>query len=163
MALQRATRVNGGGFLDLRELAREKPVVAVFRIREFETPERGDYGYILGVISDVLVCSGPSAGAVHLGERFIGAVTSTLRGVPNPDPKDKGARPQPPEVAVGAELVARVEVKNKGKQNEYTVLNEPSDADYAAAEEVYAGGDAWNTAAAPEPVAAGSGGGQRPF
>ena len=161
MALKRGQRIGGGGFLDLRELAADRPVLCIFRIREFCEPEPGDFGPKLPVIADVLICDGPRKGEVHLGENFIGAITAALRGVPNPN-KDKGIPITPPENAVGDELVLRVDVINKGKHNAGAVGNEPSDADYAAAEAVHADGKGWDGAA--EPVRAGAGGGKsRPW
>lgn len=161
MVLKRGQRVSGGGFLDLRELAAEKPVLCIFRIREFQspTPATGFDGTNVPVVADVLVCDGPRKGEVHLGEQIIGAFTAALRGVPNPK-KDRGIGVLPPENAVGDELVLRVDVINRGKANAGAVGNEPSDADYAAAEQVHADGAGWDVApqGAPErePVAAGA-------
>jgi len=167
MTLKRGQRVSGG-FLDLRELAFDKPVLCIFRIREFEapTPATGFDGTNVPVIADLLICDGPRKGEVHLGEKFLGAITASLRGVPNPN-KNKGINVLPPENAVGDELVLRVDVLNKGKSNAGAVGNEPSDADYAAAELVHADGAGWATApqaaAEREPVAAGVGGAKRPW
>lgn len=159
MALQRATKT-GGAFLDLKELAADGPVLVVFRIREFQTPEKGDFGHLCPVVADVLVCSGPNTGQVHLGERFIGGITSTLRGVRNPKP---GEQPQPPSNTVGAEIATRIKVLNPGKANAGAVGDEPSDAEFAAIEAVYNGGAGWNAApqngapaAQPEMAAAGA-------
>lgn len=147
MALQKAIRT-GGDFLDLRELAAGKPVLAVFRVREFHTPELGEHGYLLPVVADVFVADGPRAGEVHLSERFIGSITSALRGVRNPN-KNKGEQPQSPANKVGDEIVVRLSVKNEGKPNAFAVGDEPSDTEYAAVEAAYnaAGGEAlWVTA-----------------
>lgn len=167
MALQRAKRT-GGGFLDLKELATDGPVLAVFRIVEFQAPEKatGFDGVNLPVIADVLICSGPRSGEVHLGERFIGAITSTLRGVRNPK-TTKGEQPQPPETKVGDEIVARIKVLNAGKSNAGAVGDEPSDAEMTAVEQVYDGGAAWAagtsaTSTSPEPAMAG-GAAKRPW
>lgn len=171
MALKRGQRIGGGGFLDLRELAADKPVLCIFRIREFEAAEKasGFDGTNVPVIADVLICDGPRKGEVHRGERFIGAITAALRGVPNPK-KDKGIGVIPPENEVGDELVLRVDVINRGKANAGAVGNEPSDADYALAEEVHADGKGWDGAddsasRAPEPAMAGASGGaaKRPW
>ena len=158
MALQRARRT-GGGFLDLRELAADGPVLAVFRVRSFEPGEKNDFGNVnLPVIADVLIASGPRAGEVHAGERFIGAVTSTLRGVRNPKP---GEQPEPPATSVGDEIVGRIKVVNQGKGNAFAGIDEPSDAEMAAVELVYADGKGWDNApapaSAPEPASAGAG------
>jgi len=164
MALQRAKRT-GGAFLDLKELAADGPVLAVFHVREFHAPEKatGFDGVNLPVIADVLICSGPREGEVHLGERFIGAITSTLRGVRNPKTA-QGEQPQPPTTAVNDEIVARIKVLNPGKSNAGAVGDEPSDAEMKAVERVYeaAGGEAvWTTGAStatsatPEPAMAG--------
>lgn len=142
MALQRAARI-GGDFLDLKELANAGPVLAVFRVREFLPAEPGDYGPNVPVIADVLVCSGPRAGEVHLGERFIGAVTGTLRGVKNPK---KGEQPAPPETAVGDEIAARITVVERKGNAPFVGLDTPSDPEYAAIEQVHADGAAWNAA-----------------
>lgn len=169
MALQRAKRT-GGGFLDLKELAIDGPVLAVFHIREFHAPEKasGFDGVNLPVIADVLVCSGPRKGEVHLGERFIGAITSTLRGVRNPKAA-KGEQPQPPTTAVGDEIVVRIKGLNLGKSNASAVGDEPSDAEYAEVERVYnemGGETVWISDAAvntpSESVMAG-GGAKRPW
>lgn len=167
--LQRAIKT-GGSFLDLKELAADGPVLCVFRVREFQAPEKatGFDGINLPVIADVLICDGPNTGQVHLGERFIGAITSTLRGVRNPRTA-KGEQPQPPTTQVGAEIVARVKVLNAGKANAGAVGDEPSDAEFAAVEQVYAGGAAWNVepqntaAAAQQSVGAGAGTSGRPW
>lgn len=169
MALQRATKTSGG-FLDLKELAVDGPILCVFRVVDFQEPEKatGFDGINLPVIADVLICSGPRTGEVHLGERFIGAITSTLRGVRNPK-ANKGEQPQPPTTHVGAEIVARVKVLNAGKSNAGAVGDEPSDAEFAAVEQIYQGGAAWNSATGDatgqQPVGAGAGGGssKRPW
>lgn len=172
MALQRAKRT-GGAFLDLKELAADGPVLAVFHVREFHPTEKatGFDGVNLPVIADVLICSGPRAGEVHLSERFIGAITSTLRGVRNPK-TTKGEQPQPPETKVGDEIAARIKVLNAGKSNAGAVGDEPSDAEYAEIEKVYAGfgGEkVWiaEPAASTSPesamAGAGAGGGKRPW
>jgi hypothetical protein len=166
MALKRGQRIGGGGFLDLRELAADGPVLCVFHIREFEAAEKatGFDGTNVPVIADVLICDGPRKGQVHRGEKFLGAITAALRGVPNPK-KDKGIGVLPPENEVGDEIVLRVDVINKGKANAGAVGNEPSDADCEAADALYegmGGKQVWtaNGAAAPErePVAAAAGG-----
>ncbi len=170
MALKRGQRIGGGGFLDLRELAADKPVLCIFRIREFEAAEKasGFDGTNVPVIADVLICDGPRKGEVHLGERFIGAITAPLRGVPNPK-KDKGIGVIPPENEVGDELVLRVDVINKGKANAGAVGNEPSDADYAVAEEMHADGkglkvdDSTSSTPAPAMASAGGGAAKRPW
>lgn len=155
MALQKAIKT-GGDYLDLRELAADKPVLAIFRIKEFHAPELGEHGYLLPVVADAFIVDGPRAGEVHLGERFIGAITSALRGVKNPN-KNKGEMPQPPAIQVGSEIVVRVDVKNKGKANAFAVGDEPSDAEYNAAGAAYAaagGEQLWaNAAAQPAPQA----------
>jgi hypothetical protein len=165
MALQRAKRT-GGGFLDLKELAADGPVLAVFRVCEFQAPEKNDFGgYNLPVIADVLICSGSTAGQVHLGERLIGAITATLRGVPNPK---AGEQPSAPVTEVGAEIVGRIKVVVRGKNPPFAGIDEPSDAEMAAVEQVYDGGAAWaagtSVASTPEPAMAGAGGGKsRPW
>lgn len=166
MTLKRGQRIGGGGFLSLRDLAEDGPVLCIFRIREFEAAEKatGFDGTNVPVVADVLICDGPRKGEVHLGERFIGAITAALRGVPNPK-KDKGIGVLPPENVVGDELVLRVDVLNRGKSNAGAVGNEPSDADYAAAEAVHADGRGWGAAPAAErePVGAGAGTSKRPW
>jgi hypothetical protein len=167
MTLTRGKRL-GGAFLDLKELAADGPVVCVFRVREFQAPEKatGFDGVNLPVIADVLICDGPRKGEVHLGERFIGAITAPLRGVRNPK---RSEQPQPPETAVGDEIVLRVKVVNAGKANAGAVGDEPSDSEMAAAEAVHANGAGWNAApmngngATQQSAAAGAGGGQRPW
>lgn len=140
MAIKKAQRF-GGDFLDLKELAQNQPVLVLFRIKEFKEVEAasGFDGYAFPVIADALICSGPRKGEVHQGERFIGAITSILRGVQNAR-KDKGQKPQPPVNEVGEEIVARIEVLNPGRNNAAAVGNVPSDADMAAVEEFYGDG-----------------------
>lgn len=159
MTLKRGKRL-GGAFLDLRELADDGPVLCIFRVREFHAPEKatGFDGLNLPVTADVLVCDGPRKGEVHLGEKFIGAITAPLRGVRNPK---RDEAPRPAETAIGEEIVLRIKVLNKGKSNAGAVGDEPSDTEMAAAEAIHQGGAAWNvapangSAAAQEPVAAG--------
>ncbi len=168
MALKRGQRVNGGGFLDLKELADDGPVICIFRVVEFCEDEPGDFGRLVPVVADVLICSGRHEGEVHLGEKFIGGITAPLRGVPNPN-KAKGIGVLPPENKVGDEVVLRVKVTNKGKGNAGAVGDEPSDAEYDTAERVHADGKGWDNvpASAPaerEPASAGAGGGKsRPW
>lgn len=155
MALQKAIKT-GGDFLDLKELCAESggTVLAVFRIREFPAAEKGDFGPILPVIADVLVCSGPREGEVHAGERFIGAITGTLRGVKNP----KRDEPIPaPATAPGSEIAGRLKVINEGKGNASAVLDTPSDVEYAAIEKVHADGAGWTTAQVSVPAQASNG------
>lgn len=159
MALIKGKRIGGGGFLDLKELAADGPVLCIFRIREFEAAEKasGFDGTNVPVIADVLICDGPRKGEVHAGERFIGAICAPLRGVPNPSVK-KGIGALPPENAVGDELVLRVNVINRGKPNAGAVGDEPSDADYVAAQAMHADGKGWDVPER-EPVGAGAGAG----
>lgn len=165
MAIKKAVRL-GGDFLDLKELAAGEPVLVLFRIKEFREVEKasGFDGYTFPVVADALICSGPRKGEVYQGERFIGAITSILRGVKNAR-KDKGESPLPPVNEVGDEIVARVEVLNPGRNNAAAVGNVPSDADMAAVEEFYGDGVAvWNAAVpeqrSAEPAAAANGNGR---
>lgn len=129
----------GGGFFDLKELAADKPTLVLFRVKEFHPVEKatGFEGWNFPVMADALVCDGPRKGEVHLEERFIGAITSTLRGVQNAR-KHKGETPQEPVNEVGDLILARVDVMNKGQNNAAAVGNVPSDADGEAAEAFYA-------------------------
>jgi hypothetical protein len=175
MGFKKAERF-GGGFLDLKELAANGPVLVVFGVREFHPVEKasGFDGYTFPVTADALICDGPRKGEVHKGEKFIGAITSVLRGVANAR-KDKGQEPQEPvnEVWDGNPantdplIVARVEVINPGKNNAAAVGNVPSDADMEAVAKFYGDGSIWNAAqangAAPAMAGAGAGGGQRPW
>jgi len=129
MALKRAERT-GGGFVDLKDVVRSndgKPVTAVFGIREFLEPEKGDFGYLLPVIADLLIVDGEQAGTTILGQRWQGAITSALRGVANPN-KDKGERPSAPVTEVGDDIACVLVAKNAGKNNEYVVGNEPTES-----------------------------------
>jgi hypothetical protein len=149
-----------GGFFDLKELAIDEPILVLFRIGEFHEVEKasGFEGWTFPVIADAVVCSGPRKGEVHLGERFIGAITSILRGVQNAR-KNKGEAPQPPVNEVGDEIVARIEVMNKGKSNAAAVGNVPSDVEFDAVLKFYGDGSVWTTTDAPqrEKVSAGAG------
>lgn len=169
MALKRAVRT-GGDFLDLKQLVRDSngECLAIFRIKEFQASEKatGFEGLNLPVIADVLVCSGPRSGEVHLGERFIGAITSALRGVRNPKVA-KGETEQAPVNEVGDEIVTRLKILNPNAANAGVVGDEPSDAECDAIEKIYDDGKAWaaGEAAAEKPketVAAG-GGKKRPW
>lgn len=169
MAPKKGKRLNGG-FLDLKELAADGPVLCIFHIREFCEDEPGDFGRLVPVVADVFVADGPRAGEVHPGERFIGGITAPLRGVPNPN-KQKNIGVLPPENEIGDEIVLRVKVNNPGKGNAGAVGDEPSDTEFKAAIAAYekAGGEAiWSAVPAQrngqEPAAAAStGGGQRPW
>lgn len=143
MALIKPT-VTGGDYLDLKELAADGPVLAVFRISAFEDPEMGDYGaYKVPVIADVLICSGPQIGEVHLSERFIGGPTNALRGVKNPK---KGELPQPPTTVVGQQLATRItRIERKGA-TPFVGLDQPSDVEFAEIQKVHADGAGWNVA-----------------
>lgn len=129
MALKRAERT-GGGFVDLKDILAandDKPVTAVFGIREFVEPFKGDFGYLLPVVADLLIVDGPQAGTVILGQRWQGAITSTLRGVANPN-KDKGERPSAPVEEIDADVATVLVLKNAGKANAYVVGNEPTES-----------------------------------
>ena len=139
--------VTGGDYLDLKALAADGPVLAVFRIRAFQEPEMGDFGaYKVPVVADVLICSGPQAGEVHPSEQFIGAPTNALRGVKNPK---KGEQPQPPATKVGDEIAARIAVVEKKGSQPFVGLDAPSDVEFEAIAKVYADGAGWNAAQAP--------------
>lgn len=160
MTLKRAKRT-GGAFLNLKELVAESggQVLAVFRIVEFQESEKatGFHGVNLPVVADVFIASGPRAGEVHLGERFIGAITSALRGVRNPN-ITKGEKAEEPTNEIGDEIVCRLKVLNPGQPNAGVVGDEPSDAECDAVEELYSD-DVWETATEVEekPKAAASG------
>lgn len=148
MALKKAAQL-GGDFLDLKELAGDGSALVVFRVVEFLAPETasGFVGTNVPVLADVLICSGPRAGEVHLSERFIGAITATLRGVKNPNTA-KGIGVLEPVETVGSEIAARIKVVNPGKSNAGAVGDPPSDPEMAAIEAVHAGGAGWNVAPA---------------
>jgi hypothetical protein len=154
MALPQKAERASGDYLDLKELAADGPVLAIFRIVEFKAPEKGDFGMKYDVVADALICSGPRAGEVALGETFIGAATNTLRGVTAKATTETGAQPTKKP---GDEIVARVEVIKKGKQPEFVALNVPSDVEFDAAIKVYDDGRGWdNVGPAKTPVAAGA-------
>lgn len=161
MAPKKGERLSGG-FLDLKELAADGPVLCIFRVREFCDAEPGDFGQLTPVIADVLVVDGPRKGEIHAGERFIGGITAPLRGVPNPN-KMKNIPLSPPENEVGEEIVLRVKVTNKGKSNAGSVGDAPSDTEFKAALAVYAeaGGEQLWDAAQPVGAGAGAGGGDK--
>jgi hypothetical protein len=158
MALKSAVKT-GGDFLDLKELAADGPVLAVFRIREFQMPEKGEFGYLLPVVADVFIVDGDQAGELHPNEKQIGAITSALRGVRNPNAA-KGEQPQAPVNEVGDEIAVRIALKNAGKNNAFVVGDEPSKTEMAAIEKAYeaAGGALlWNKEPAMAGAAAPSG------
>lgn len=167
MALTKGKRV-GGAFLNLKELARDcGPTLVIFRIKEHLPAEKatGFAGVNCPVIADAAIASGPRQGEVWLAERFIGAITGPLRGVPN---AKEMKNVLPPETSVGEEIVLRVKLVNEGKSNEGAVGDEPSDPEMEAADKVYADGAIWNAASsgngstngAAQPAAAGAGGGR---
>jgi hypothetical protein len=161
MTLAKPT-VTGGDFLNLKELAADGPVLAVFRIRAFEDPEPGDYGYPkVPVIADVLICSGPRKGEVHLKERHIGAPTAALRGVKNPTVKDPTVLP--PTTKVGDEIAARIAVVSKKGANPFVGLDQPSDVEFAAIAEVHANGAGWGAAPAAQSAAPAASSGRPPW
>lgn len=169
MALKSAVKT-GGDFLDMKALTADGPVLVIARIREFHDPEKGDFGYLLPTVADFFIVDGEQAGEVHLNEKVIGAVTSALRGVRNPNVQ-KGERPQPPVNEVGDEIVMRLTLKLPGKSNSFVVGDEPSATELAAATAAYEAAGAeelWEKAGAAqaerEPVGATSGGGaKRPW
>lgn len=168
MALKRAVRT-GGDFLDLKQLVRDSggECLAIFKIVEFQASEKatGFEGLNLPVIADVLICSGPRSGEVHLGERFIGAITSALRGVRNPKVA-KGEVEQAPVNEVGDEIVTRLKILNPNAANAGVVGDEPSDAECDSIELIYNDGKAWEAGevkAEKPKVAAGAGGKKRPW
>lgn len=126
MALQLAP-VLGGEFIKLTDVARNGPVLAVFRVKEFLPPEPaiGFAGTNVPVIADVWFIDGPLAGEVHLGERWLGAITAQLRGVKNPNVQ-KGIGVQAPVISVGAEIVCQIQIVSAGRTNEGVHANPPS-------------------------------------
>lgn len=168
MALTKGKRL-GGAFLDLKELTVDGPVLCIFRIKEFLPSEKasGYDGINVPVVADVMICSGPRKGEVHLSEKLLGGITNGLRGVPNPNPL-KNRPVLPPETEVGQEIVLRVKVSNPGRSNAGAVGDEPSDPEMDAAAEVYDGGKGWNgipSQRVSEPATAGAGAGasKRPW
>jgi hypothetical protein len=154
MALQRGTKV-GGEFLSLEEEASAGPVLMIFRLVEFETPEMGDYQALkCPVIADVLICSGPHKGQVHPGERFFGAPSGPLRGVKNPK---KGEPALDPVTHLGDELAFRVSFVDRKGSNSFVALDPPSDPEMDAIAAVYADGAGWDGAPAKQLVGAGAG------
>jgi hypothetical protein len=165
MPLEAAERL-GGDFLDLKEVARTGPTLAVFRIKEFCAPEpaQGFAGTNVPVIADVWIVDGPRAGEVAIGERLIGAITAPLRGVKNPNPQ-KGIGVLAPVKKVGAEIVCRLKLVNPGKGNEGVVGDQPGPTEMTQVQAAYAamGGEqlwanaersnAESAAQAPAPVA----------
>lgn len=127
MALKRAQNTGGGGgFVNLKQLVTDHgPALAVFHILEFEPSERGDHGLICPVRAHLRILDGPLAGEKWLDQTFKFAITSALRGVPNPGPKDK--RAEEPVNAVGDDLVVHLVGKNLDKANGTVFGNEPSD------------------------------------
>lgn len=143
MALKKAIKT-GGDFLDLKDLARSGPVLAVFRLREWQPAEPGEFGPKLPVIADVLICSGPRAGEVCTSERFFGAITTALRGVKNPK---KGEPIPAPTNDLGDDIAVRVKLINEGKGNESAVGDEPSDAEIETIEMHYRDGAGFESVA----------------
>lgn len=107
MALDNAASL-GGTYLKLEEV--EGQIVA-FRIRQYlpDEPMQSQMfsGRNVPVIADALIVTGPRTGELWQGARFIGGITSALRGVLNPNEQKK--RPvSPPLYEVGKELVVLI-------------------------------------------------------
>lgn len=124
MALKRGQRT-GGGFVDLKELAKDGPVVVVFGIREFHPAEPGKFGPILPVTADLLVIDGDHGGKVILGQRYQGAISSILRGVSNPK---KGEPIPEPTEEIGNDVAVVLRVINEGQPNAAAVGDEPTES-----------------------------------
>lgn len=160
--ITKAKRV-AGGFFSLKDLAENGPVLVLFRIVDFLAPEaaQGFAGTNVPVLADAIVCSGPRKGEVHLSEKFMGAITAVLRGVPNPR-ADKGIGVIDPENTVGQYVLARVKVLNPGKPNAGATGDEPSDVELATVQGwfnegmwgVEGGGELATAGATTAPVAA---------
>lgn len=166
MALTKGKRVAGSGFLNLKDLVKDskEATLVIFRVKEFLPAEKatGFAGVNLPVICDAAVCSGPRKGEVWADQKFFGAISGPLRGVPNAKTmKDV----LDPETEIGEEIVLRVKLVNEGKSNEGAVGDEPTDLEMEAAAEIYNDGAVWDLleetgeaeAPAKEKVGAGAG------
>lgn len=144
-----ATRT-GGEFLDLRELCADEPVLALFRIVTFLPPVPDNFKRMTyPVVADVLICSGPREGEVHLAEEFKFAPANVLRGV-SAKASESGAQPTNAPGELIASIVRMVE--KKGSQP--FVGLDPVDAD--ASEQigkVFDNGNGWDGAAPSAPSA----------
>lgn len=151
MAFKTATRT-GGDFLDLRELAADGPVLALFRIIEFLPGEPDGFKrHTYPVTADVLICDGPRAGEVHLAETFKYAPANVLRGVSAKASYEQGAQPTN---EVGDEIACRVNVVEKKGSQPFVGLDVPSATELAVITQVYADGAGWQGKA---PAMAGAG------
>lgn len=152
--ITKAKRVSGG-FFSLKDLAEAGPVLVLFRIVDFADPEptTGYKGTNVPVIADAIVASGNRKGEVHLSEKFMGAITAVLRGVPNPR-ADKNIGVIPPENTIGQYVLARVKVLNPNSNNAAATGDEPSDVELAAVQGWFRE-DMWDVAA-PEMATAGA-------
>lgn len=141
MALKRAAG-GGGDFLNFLELAQARTLV-VFRVLELLPDEQMPSSVVQPVRVDVLICSGPEAGAVYTGEKVIGkGITSTLRRAYDPNEQVN-------------DVAARLEAMTTGRV-EWAAAQTPSDPEFAAIEKVYRDGAAF-VPANGAPVGAGSG------
>ena len=143
MAVKEAARVSsGGGYIDLRELAGETKskspddgTLAIFRIVEFEDPEKTDYGWDMPVVADVAVidCAhdDEQSGKVWRSQRIRFSPVWVLRGHARPDAKVKLRDLPEPVNEVGDEIITRIQRKGQGEG--FPVLQVPSKADKAAA------------------------------
>ena len=143
MAVKSATRV-AGDFLDLRDLAANGPVLAVFRIKGFLPAEPDNFKRnTYPVLADVFIVDGPRKGEVHLDETFKFAPANVLRGVSGKE-SDAGAQPTN---QVGDEIACRVNMVEKKGSQPFVGLDTPSATELAAIEQVYGDGvAAWNAA-----------------
>lgn len=150
MSFETPTRVAGGGYLDLRELVADGPVLVLFRIVEFLAPVADNFKRnTYPVHADALICSGPREGEVvlHGGEGFKFAPANALRGL-SPEDSAKG-KPVPHKVGGQYPFI----VQNVTRSGNTFVVLDPADGKaLRKITDVYevAGGDGWwNTDGVP--------------
>lgn len=150
MAIKSAART-GGEFLDLRELAADGPVLALFRIVQFLPAEPDNYRRnTYPVVADVLICDGPRVGEVHLAEEIKFAAANALRGV-TAKASDQNV---PPANEVGDEIACRVVIVDKPGAQPFVGIDPVSSTEMSAIAAIHADGAGW---AGKAPAMAGAG------
>lgn len=160
MPIKTPTRVSSGEYLNFRELVQHGPVLALFRVVEFQPGVPSDYNdpktgrprNTYPVIADVLICSGPRSGEVHLRETVKFAASNALRGI-TVAASDAG---EVPVNAPGDELPYVVSMISKKGANPFVGLDPAEGKALDQILAVYADGAGWTAAASAGSAPAGT-------
>jgi hypothetical protein len=132
MPLQQAKEIRtaeGGDYPNLKEIAKDGDVLAVFRLIDFlpRTATTKPNVFVYPVRADLLIVSGTDANRVWFNQSFQGnAVSPTLRGARDDES---------PTYQRGAEIGAVIKQPTKG----YAIVNAPDSEQYAQIEAAYKG------------------------